>query len=372
MILEARKAEESSPPMQDHIADLSDMLQKLNKQEWSTKSELRQMAKSSGLPQKKDGLNIDVPTLLQNIQQASLQEVESLRESRSNLESPAASSSGGEHPAVRQILQDVLEFGQLPKEVKSAKTHTEVAERKLAEQVRKHKLRERAQEMLEKLKASMDTSSDNPCTASGGSHSVANLPHSAASATIQEPSPFLKKRLRQKTTAPHYGRQFAPTPSATSQEAKPSNKGIKRKTDDPDSQNIGDAHVAAPANAMANKVSGKRKSCGDRHPAESRPLSTHRTQRSPAAIAGQLKPLQTDISTLPQLDAAILQQVRHLGYYPREERHFKEFKTQEQKDEVKLFYYIRRHLKKLHTDTRAELDAWKKERAATRFKKAPY
>ena len=116
MILEARKAEERSPPMQEHIADLSDMLQKLNKQERPNQSELRQMAKSLGLPQKKDGLYIDVQTLLQNTQQAFLQEVESLRERRSNLGSPAASSSGGEHPAVRQILQDVLEFGRLPKE----------------------------------------------------------------------------------------------------------------------------------------------------------------------------------------------------------------------------------------------------------------
>ena len=176
--------------------------------------------------------------------------------------------------------------------------------------------------MLEKLKASRDTSSGssppaaggNPFTASGGSHPASNLPHSAASATIQEPSPFLKKRLRQKTTAAHYGMQFAPTPSATSQAAKPSNKGIKRKIDDPD----GHAHVAAPAIAMANQVSGKRKSCSDRHPAEARPLSTHRTQRSPGAIAGQPNSWQTDISTLPQLDAAILQQVRPLGHYPQE------------------------------------------------------
>ena len=196
------------------------------------------------MPRKKDGLSIDVKTPLQNIEQAFLQEVESLRERRSNLESPAASSSGGEHPAVRQILQDVLEFGRLPKELKNPKTETEVAELKLALQVRKHKLRERAQEMLEKLKASRDTSSGssppaaggNPFTASGGSHPAANLPHSAASATIQEPVPFLNKRLRQKTAAPHYGMQFAPTPSATSQAAKPSNKGIKRKIDDLDNQ----------------------------------------------------------------------------------------------------------------------------------------
>ena len=62
MILEARKAEERSPPMQEHIADLSDMLQKLNKQKRPNQSELRQMAKSLGLPQMKDGLNIDVST----------------------------------------------------------------------------------------------------------------------------------------------------------------------------------------------------------------------------------------------------------------------------------------------------------------------
>ena len=200
-ILEARKAEEQSPPMQEHIADLSDVLQKLNKQQRPNQSELRQMAKSLGLPQKKDGLNIDVPTLLQNIQQAFLQEVESLRERRSNLESPAASSSGGEHPAVRQILQDVLEFGRLPKELKNPKTETEVAELKLAKQVRKHKLRERAQEMLEKLKASRDTSSGsshpaasgNPFTASGGSDPDGNLPNSAAFATIQEQQAFLQE-----------------------------------------------------------------------------------------------------------------------------------------------------------------------------------
>ena len=164
--------------MQEHIADLSGMLQKLNKHVRPNKADLRQMAKSLGLPQKKDGLNIDVPTLLQNIQQAFLQEVESLRARRSNLESPAASSSGGEHPAVRQILQDVLEFGRLPKELKNPATETEVAEQKLAHQVRKRNLRQRAQEMLEKLKASRDTSSGssspaaggNPFTASGGSH----------------------------------------------------------------------------------------------------------------------------------------------------------------------------------------------------------
>ena len=72
------------------------------------------------------------------------------RERRSNLDSLAASSNGGEDRVVQQILQDVLEFGQLPKELNNPKTETDVAERKLAERIRKHKLLERAQEMLEK------------------------------------------------------------------------------------------------------------------------------------------------------------------------------------------------------------------------------
>ena len=142
--------------MQEHIADLSDMLQKLNKPVRPNKSELRQMAKSLGLPQKKDGLNIDVPTLLQNIQQAFLQEVKSLRERRSNLESPAASSSIGERRAVQQILQDVLELGRFPQELRDPKTETEVAERKLAERIRKRNLREQVQVMLEKLEATVE------------------------------------------------------------------------------------------------------------------------------------------------------------------------------------------------------------------------
>ena len=128
MILEARQAEERSPPMQERIADLSDLLQKLNKQQSPNKTELRTMAKVLHVPQKKDGLNIDNQMLLQNIRRAFLAEVESLRETRSNLESPAASSSGGDSSVVRQILQDILELGRLPKELKQPKTESDVAE----------------------------------------------------------------------------------------------------------------------------------------------------------------------------------------------------------------------------------------------------
>ena len=84
MILEARKAEERSSPMQERIADLSDHLQKLNKRQPPNQSELRKMAKSLRVPQQKDGLSVDVRTLLQNVQRAFLAEVESLRETGAN------------------------------------------------------------------------------------------------------------------------------------------------------------------------------------------------------------------------------------------------------------------------------------------------
>ena len=154
--------------MQERIADLSDHLQKLNKQQSPNKIELRKMAQSLRVPQKKDGLNIDSQTLLQNIQRAFLAEVESLRETGSNLESPAASSSGGDQPfvrgggvsqpaasssggdslVVRQILQDILELGRLPKELKKPKTISDVAEYRLAVRMRGHDLRARAEHEL--------------------------------------------------------------------------------------------------------------------------------------------------------------------------------------------------------------------------------
>ena len=148
MILEARKAEERSPPMQERIADLSDHLQKLNKRQPPNQSELRKMAKSLCVPQRKDGLSVDVRTLLQNVQRAFLAEVESLRETGSNLESPATSSSGGDSLLVRQILQDILELGRLPKELKKPETESDVAEYRLAQRMRGHDLRARAEREL--------------------------------------------------------------------------------------------------------------------------------------------------------------------------------------------------------------------------------
>ena len=59
---------------------------------------------------------------------------------------------------------------------------------------------------------------------------------------------------------------------------------------------------------------------------------------------------------MPQLDAAILQQVRDLGHYPH---FFKNPQTQDEIDERNLRERIRYHRKALHSDTLAELNAWK-------------
>ena len=105
------------------------------------------------------------------------------------------------------------------------------------------------------------------------------------------------------------------------------NKGIKRKSVDLD------VRVARPASARANAVSGKRK----------------RTEH--------LDSWNADISTLPELDANILQQVRDLGQYPRG---FWHPQTQDEKDQLNLRWCIRKHRRNFHTDTLAELDAWQR------------
>ena len=106
VILEASKTADGNLASQKRIADLSDMLEKFNQPERPNQSALRQMAKSLSVPQRIKGINLSVPTLLQSIQRAFLAEVESLRETGSNLESPAASSSGGDQPVVRGCAMD--------------------------------------------------------------------------------------------------------------------------------------------------------------------------------------------------------------------------------------------------------------------------
>ncbi len=164
MKLEACKAEKST----DRIADLIDYLQKLNKQQPPNQSELRKMAKALRVPQQKDGLTVNNRTLFQNIQRAFLAEVESLpggvvqsadsagqRASSSGVASQSAASAADEFesPAIRQILQDVLEFGRLPKRNSNPKSESAVAENKLAARVRMRNLQDRAKAMLDRFQA---------------------------------------------------------------------------------------------------------------------------------------------------------------------------------------------------------------------------
>ena len=60
----------------------------------------------------------------------------------------AASSSSGDSPAVRQILQDILDLGRLPNEFNKPNTDSDIAEHKLAMRMRKNNLRSRAQQEL--------------------------------------------------------------------------------------------------------------------------------------------------------------------------------------------------------------------------------
>ena len=61
----------------------------------------------------------------------------------------AASSSGGDSVVVRQILQEILDLGRLPKELTKRNTDSDVAEYKLAIRMRKHNLRSRAEQELQ-------------------------------------------------------------------------------------------------------------------------------------------------------------------------------------------------------------------------------
>ena len=61
----------------------------------------------------------------------------------------AASSSGGDSPVVRQILQEILELGRLPKELSKRNTEKDVAEYRLAVRMRGNNLRSRAEQELQ-------------------------------------------------------------------------------------------------------------------------------------------------------------------------------------------------------------------------------
>ena len=76
---------------------------------------------------------------------------------RSDIESPLASNTGDADVTVEQVLQSVLELGRLPKEYKKPATEAEVAECRLAKQVRHYKLRKQARKALKDSKATKDT-----------------------------------------------------------------------------------------------------------------------------------------------------------------------------------------------------------------------
>ena len=99
------------------------------------------MASSLGVPNKISGNTVRLQTLLENVMQVFRQSVDALQEQDF--------SSGGEHPAVQRIMQDVQEFGRRPRELKNLVSAAQQAESQLARKLRDHKLKERVQDILE-------------------------------------------------------------------------------------------------------------------------------------------------------------------------------------------------------------------------------
>jgi hypothetical protein len=61
----------------------------------------------------------------------------------------AGSRTAADSAVVRQILQEILDLGRLPKELTKRNTDSDVAEYKLAIRMRKHNLRSRAEQELQ-------------------------------------------------------------------------------------------------------------------------------------------------------------------------------------------------------------------------------
>ena len=114
------------------------------------------MATSLGVPHRINGDIVRLQTLLENVMQVFRQSVDALQEQDCAVASEISSDSGGEHPAVQQIMQDVRELGRRPKELKNPVSAAQLAEYKLARKVRKNKLKERVQDMLESLTRSQE------------------------------------------------------------------------------------------------------------------------------------------------------------------------------------------------------------------------
>ena len=121
-----------------------------------------------------------------------------MKEQDDAVASEISSGSGGEHPAVQRVMQDVRELGRRPRELKNPVSAAQLAEYKLAVKVRKHKLKERVQDMLESLTITHETSS-------GGPHPAGQVPQTVASTALPTPALLSRKRLREKTTVLHHG-----------------------------------------------------------------------------------------------------------------------------------------------------------------------
>ena len=91
---------------QEWLEALSAALPIVEKYECPNKSEIRRIAKLLGVPQFESGKNIQSSTLFQDIKRTF---VSCVLERRCVLE----------HPAIRGLLQDVIELGRIPREIKN-------------------------------------------------------------------------------------------------------------------------------------------------------------------------------------------------------------------------------------------------------------
>ena len=124
-----------------------------------------------------------------------------------------------------------------------------------------------------------------------------------------------------------------------------------------DSQTCASA-VSAIAPSAARKRAASSNACNDRV-VRQRVSPTAATKRAASAmvnVSSQPDAWRSDITILPELDAAILQQVRDLGRYPH---NFYEPKTRDEKDEQNLYKRIKKNEKAFHNDTSIELEFWK-------------
>ena len=300
-VLEERRMAANGTSMEAHIANLSDILERLQEEEKPSQTEIRRMASSLGVPQKIDGDMVELQTLVENVVQAFRESVDTVQEHSGALASELSFGSGGEHPAVQRIMRDVREWGRQPREFNNPHTAAEVAERKLARQVREYKLRERVQDMLKSLTGTQETSS-------GSQHPAGQVPQNAASTALPTPALLLRKRAESERRASE--------PRHPSRTAEPA----------------GTAELTPPVHAKL-----------------ATPTELLRRAREHASLA----------------DAGLLEAVQVLGRYPRSlNAATQATASKERKAEENLFQRIKRRRKGLHDSCIAFLDAMKTSGAA--------